>query len=218
MEAPDHNSPDRLCSEILAEGQRSSEQVLRRAREDAAALLEQTSAAAERWRQDRLVQARAEAARRVELTLATVPVEARRRQAAEVEALLEHIHERARHDLAELPEATRREAVTALAAEAIRQMAGDEFVVKIAEGQPSAIGNGLAEEITRRLSPFAKRLTVLFDTSLSENGPVVQDPEGRQVWDNRLLARLERLWPELRRQIAVRTSLVTEARSQGGRL
>jgi len=36
---------------------------------------------------------------------------------------------------------------------------------------------------------------------------IVRDAEGRQVWDNSLLARLERFWPVLRREIGVRTSL-----------
>jgi vacuolar-type H+-ATPase subunit E/Vma4 len=48
------------------------------------------------------------------------------------------------------------------------------------------------------------------DPGITDGGLVVQDAEGRRVWDNRLPQRLERMWPELRRQIAVRTALVAE--------
>ena len=41
-------------------------------------------------------------------------------------------------------------------------------------------------------------------------------PPEFEIWDNRLLSRLERLWPELRRQIAIRTSLVEKSKPTGG--
>jgi vacuolar-type H+-ATPase subunit E/Vma4 len=37
---------------------------------------------------------------------------------------------------------------------------------------------------------------------MSDDGPIVTDPGQSQVWDNRYRARLERLWPQIRRAIA----------------
>ena len=51
-------------------------------------------------------------------------------------------------------------------------------------------------------------LTISTDAAITDGGLILQDAEERHLWDNRLSARLGRLWPELRRQIAIRTSLV----------
>jgi vacuolar-type H+-ATPase subunit E/Vma4 len=47
------------------------------------------------------------------------------------------------------------------------------------------------------------------------DGVIVEDAEGRQMWDNRFLKRLERMWPELRRHIAVQVSFVPGTGSGG---
>jgi vacuolar-type H+-ATPase subunit E/Vma4 len=39
-------------------------------------------------------------------------------------------------------------------------------------------------------------------------GVIVRDVEGRQRWDNSLAARLERLWPAIRRRVAEETGLL----------
>ncbi len=47
-------------------------------------------------------------------------------------------------------------------------------------------------------------------------GVVVRDADGRQLWDDDLLARLDRLWPAARREVAVRCGLIqgSEAREE----
>jgi hypothetical protein len=46
------------------------------------------------------------------------------------------------------------------------------------------------------------------EPEMTDGGVVVATADGWQIWDNRRLSRLERFWPELRRQIAVQTALV----------
>jgi vacuolar-type H+-ATPase subunit E/Vma4 len=108
-----------------------------------------------------------------------------------------------------------RESAAALATEAIEQMHGTAFIVKLSAADRAAFGGGLAGEIAVRVGR-SLNLTISNDAALKESGPIIEDADGRQVWDNRLLARLERLWPGLRRQIAIQTALVAATKPTGG--
>jgi len=108
------------------------------------------------------------------------------------------------------------DAFKALAAEALKQMAGDAFVVKLSAADRAALGDGLAADIARRVGRLPSSITISKDATIGDGGPIIQDAEGRQVWDNRLSVRLERFWPELRRQIALRTGLVAGGAPAGG--
>lgn len=216
MATPNQNSPEVLREEILADARCESEQIIRRAQQEAEALLTKAAAEADKARQERLDQARAEAARRKELILATVPVEAGRLRLARVEALLESVHEEIRRRLTARDGFDYRKTVVTLAAEAVKQMHGSALVVKLSAADRAALGDGLAEEIARRVGRSPLNITISNDATLTEGGAIIEDTEGRQVWDNRLLARLERLWPELRRQIAVQTALVGGSGTTGG--
>jgi vacuolar-type H+-ATPase subunit E/Vma4 len=90
--------------------------------------------------------------------------------------------------------------------------------VKLLAADRIALGDGLAEAITTRLGRSPLSITISDDPAIADGGVMVQDAQGRQAWDNRLPARLKRLWPELRRQIAIRTLLVVENSMPGGRL
>ena len=140
-----------MREEILADAQREGEEIIIRARQDAEVFLTNAAAEADRVRQERLDQARAEAARRSELILATVSVETGRLRAARVEALLESVNEEARQRLLAREGFEYRETVIALAAHAINQMAGAAFVVKLSEAEQTILGDGLAEEIAHRV-------------------------------------------------------------------
>jgi hypothetical protein len=81
-------------------------------------------------------------------------------------------------------------------------MAGEAFVLDLAKGALADLGGGLPDEIVRRASRPGVSLTLSEDPSLAEGGLVLRDLEGRQVWDDRFSFRLERLWPELRLEVA----------------
>lgn len=213
---PNQDSAEILCGEILADARRQSEEIIRQARQEAEALLAKATADAAKLRQERLAQVRAEAARRKELILATVPVEAGRLRAARVEELLESVHNEVRRRLSARDGFDYRESMATLAAEAIKQMHGNSFNVKLSAADRAAFGGGLTEDIVCRAGRSSLNITVSNDPTLTGGGPIIEDAEGRQVIDNRLLERLERLWPELRRQIAVQAGLVGERKPGGG--
>lgn len=217
MPTPDQDAPNILREEILADARRQSGEIIQRARQEVEALLAEAAADANKLRQERLDQARAEAARRRELILATVPVEAGRLRSARVEELLESVHDEIRRRLTARDGFDYRESVAALAAEAIKQMHGTAFIVKLSAADRAAFGDELAREVIRRVGQ-SLNLTVSNDATLKESGAIIEDAEQRQVWDNRLLARLERLWPELRRQIAIQTGLVGGRNPEGDRV
>jgi vacuolar-type H+-ATPase subunit E/Vma4 len=215
MATPNPNSPAVLSEEILAEARRECDEILRRAEQESESLLAAAAAEADKIRREKLESARAEAARRSELMLATVPVEAGRLRAERIEAVLENIREAARRQLASR-HLDAHETVVALAAEAIRQMPGTDFVLKISAADHAAFGDKLAGEVCQRTGRLPLKLTVSADPTVTTGGVIVHDAAGIRLWDNRLLSRLERLWPELRRQIAMRTGLVEKNTPTGG--
>jgi vacuolar-type H+-ATPase subunit E/Vma4 len=215
MAPPNQNSPEVLNEEILAEARRECDEIIRRAQLESESLLAAATAEADKIRREKLHAARAEAARRSELILATVPVETGRLRSARIEAILENIREEACRQLL-ARNFDYHETVVILAAEAIRRMPGTDFVFKISAADHAAFGDKLAGEIARRVGRSPLNLTVSADPAMTGGGVMVQDAAGIRIWDNRLLSRLERLWPELRRQIAVRTSLVEKNEPAGG--
>lgn len=210
----DQNSTEVLREEILADARREGEEIVIRARRDAEVFLTGAVAEADRVRQEQLDHARAEAARQSALILATVTVETGRLRAARVEALLESVYEEACQRLLAREGFEYRETVIGLASHAISLMAGVGFVVKLSEADRTILGDGLADEIARRAGRPVS-ITISHEPGITEGGVVVEDAEARQVWDNRLAKRLERLWPELRRQIAVQASFVPKTGSGG---
>ena len=216
MTTPNQNSAEILRAEILADARREGGEIIHRAQQEAEALLARAGAEAEEDSREQLAAARAEAVRRRELILATLPVEAGRLRAARVEALLESVHEEVRRRLAARQGFDYREAFLVLAAEAIGRMAGCIFTVKHAAADRGVLGEELAGEIARRVGRASLKLTIACDASVHDGCLIITDGEGRQLWDNSLGVRLERLWPELRRQIAIQTSLVLEPKTGGG--
>ena len=215
MIATSQNSPEVLCAEILAAAQGESDGLLHRAKVEAGKILAAAAAAAESIRRERREQAQCEAARRKEMVLATVAVEIGRLRRARVEVLLEAVHEEIRRRL-RAPNLNRHETIIVLAVEAIRRFPGNDFVLKIPAADAAAFGAGLAGETARQVGRSPLNLAVVADATMTDAGVVIQTADGFQIWDNRLLSRLERLWPELRRQIALRAALVGEGHSTGG--
>jgi vacuolar-type H+-ATPase subunit E/Vma4 len=210
----DQNSTEVLREEIIADARREGEEIVSCARRDAEVFLTGAVAEADRVRQERLDHARAEAARQSALILATVPVETGRLRAARVEALLESVYEDACQRLLAREGFEYRETVIGLASHAISQMAGVGFVVKLSEADRTILGDVLAGEIAHRVGRPVS-ITISHEPGITGGGVVIEDAEARQVWDNRLMKRLERLWPELRQQIAVEASFVPKTGSGG---
>lgn len=216
MTTPAPNSPEPLREEILADARRQSGELIARARQEAEATLAKAADDAEQARREQLEAARAEAARRRELILATVPVETGRRRSARIEELLRAIYDDARRRLLAREDSGHREILAALSAEGIGRMNGESFVIKLSPSDRKVHGAGLAEEVARRVGRSPLTITLSEDPTITDGGVILEDAEGRQVWDNRLSSRLDRLWPQLRPQIAVQAGLVSAPKPGGG--
>jgi vacuolar-type H+-ATPase subunit E/Vma4 len=210
VETPEQQSQETLCAEILAQAQQECERLALRARNEANAIKAQAKTEAEELRQQKMAEARTEAARQRGLILARAPLEVNRERSVAVEAQLQTIRDQARRQLVARQGFDYLETLIALASEAISRMAGDAFVVKLLPEDRMAHGDALTEAIKTRLG-HSVSITVVEQSAVREGGLLVQDTQGRQVYDQHLTARLDRLWPELRRQIAARTSLVIKS-------
>ncbi len=216
MSMTEHDSSAVLRQEISDDARRQCDDMISCARRDAEALLGREGSAAIEARLKRLEEARSEGARRRDLTLAAVFVETRRLYLARIEVLLGSIREEAAKHLAARNGFDLRESVINLASEAVRGMTGDEFVVRLAEGSRPMLGGALEEEIASRAGRPGVKITVSWDARMSEDGPIVTDAAEKQVWDNRYRARLERLWPQIRRAIAAEMLPAAAGEPEGG--
>lgn len=204
MTGAESSSMDVLRQEILADAEKQAERARRRAKRDAKTALEKAETEAAEDREARLKDARRRADTTRDLVLARVPVEARRMRADRQEAILRGIYEDAASRLADRDGFDYAEAVGTLAAEAIKRMDGDRFTLAFSAADRDAVAERVAEEVRRRVGREGVEIAVADESADIEAGVVVRDADGRQTWDNSLAARLERLWPELRRRIAGR--------------
>jgi len=211
----DHDSAQVLRDEILSEARRESQEILDRARQDAEALLARAASEADKIRFDKLDQARLEAARRKDLLLATVPVEAGRLRSTRIEELLNGIYEEASRRLMSGKGFNYRESVILLAADAVNRMSGETFTVRLSQENRDILGEKPDEEIARRVEREPVKIVISYDPGITDGGPIIEDDQISQIWDNRLQVRLERLWPELRRHIALTVSFVAATEKTG---
>jgi len=216
MSMTEHDSSAVLRQEISDDARRLCDDILSCARRDAEALLGREGSAAIEARLKRLEEARCEGARRRDLTLAAVFVETRRLYLARIEELLGSIREEALKHLFARNGFDLRESVINLASEAIRGMTGEEVIVRLAEKSRSLLGGALEEEVASRAGRPGVKVTVSWDPGISDDGPVVTDSGQMQVWDNRYRARLERLWPQMRRAIAAEMFPAGAGEPEGG--
>lgn len=214
--ATDRDAAGILSKEILDEARKEAEEIVTQARQQAENILTAAEAESNRVREEQLGRARAEAARRTELIQATVPLETGRMRVQRIESLLESVHVEARKRLLARSGFTYRDALVALAAKAIKQMTGAAFSVKVPMADQAMLGDGLREDIARHAGQPGLQIDLSADPDAGAGGVVVADADLRQVCDNGLLKRLERMWPDLRRQIAQKASFVPKTESGGG--
>jgi len=203
-----------LTDEILSDARRQADRLRRRAERDAKQTVEEAERQTEADRGERLAEAKAEADRRRRLTLATVPVEEERLRAARIEEELDGVREAARERLLARQGFDYREMLVRLAAEPLRRMEGQAFVLELAEADRQAHGPDLAAAVRDRAGRDGLQVTLAPEPAPIEGGVVVRDAEGRQRWDNSLAARLERLWPALRRRVAEETGLIGQPQNK----
>lgn len=210
------NDGENLCRGILEEAHTEAERLLLQARQEAEALLITTTTTEEKAGQERLKLTQQECTRRKERMLASLPVEMARLRDTRIETLLQSIHDEIRHRLQIREGFDYQGTLIALATYAINRMAGTKFVVTLSSDDVVALGVSLNDSIHQHIDKDGLEIQVVSGPTMSEGGLTVRDNTGRQEWDNRLTARLERLWPDLRIQLAAMLPLVLSEPDKGG--
>jgi len=211
----DTSSQEVLRDEILADARRQAERAIRKAERDGQAAIDKAKDEVDQERNEKLAAARQLAERKRMLALATVPVEIGRMRAADVEQTLGTLREQARGRLAARQGFDYGRTLAALAADAISRMAGDAFVLGLSAADHKAYGETLVEQVQASAPRPDLSLTVDPQPAGISDGVLVRDPDGRQVWDNSLTARLDRIWPLLRSQLAEHLGLGAATESSG---
>lgn len=210
MKSPILNGSELMRQEVLEEARRRRDEILNKARREAEDFVVKARGESERFRKERMDAARTEAGRRRDAILATVSVEAGRIRALRIEELLQTIHDLALERLGARSGFDFRETVVRLSSEALQQMDGEAFRVRLSARDCEVCGDGLAGDIRKLSGRPALALQILADSTLKDGALVIEDEAGRQIWNASLDARLERCWPELRRQIAAQAGLVAK--------
>ena len=215
MQRSDTKSRLALRDEILADAQRQAERLTRKAEREAQAMLDKATAESEEARRSALAAAQERAARSRGLMLATLPVDIGRMRSARLEEELLKLRERVRQALRGRSGFAYEQALVNLATEALAHMEGDDFVLELsAEDLPTRAETLRA--VLNRVGRPGVAVTIGTEPAAIAGGVIVRDRAGRQVWDNSLEARLDRLWPSLRNQLAAGLGLETDAADSGG--
>ena len=186
-----------LVREIMEMARRDSAGAVAAAEAGAASLLAAASEKAESEGRAAVEAARAAAAQRSLMLLAALPLETERFRAARLESLLVSIKEKAAARLEEGMSAGDSAVYAGLAAEALRGMEGNSFLLTLPPGAPGS----LVSEAKRLSGKDGAEVALTEDRALA-GGVIARDTAGRQYWDNSFRARLERFWPELRSRLA----------------
>jgi vacuolar-type H+-ATPase subunit E/Vma4 len=209
------HSQEMLREEILTDARRQAERALQHARKEAAEITAASAAEISEWSARQLDLARTEAQRRTDMILAGLPVEIGRLRADRIESLLQSIHDEACRQLLSREELDYRQVVINLAAAAIRGMSGVRFSITLPKNDLPLLGDDEINSIRHLTGRPDLELELTGDPESRDAGPIVYGSDGGEFWDNRLTARLERLWPVMRREIAVRTALLEPVESEG---
>ncbi len=216
MEKNEQQAQDVLRDEILADAKRQAERVLKQARKEAGEIAEAAATELSAWSSRQLNTARAEAKHRADMILAGLPVETGRLRANRIESLLQSIHDEARQQLVSRDGLDQRQMLVNLCAEAIRKMSGNRFSISLPEADRRLLGDREVEAIRLAAGRPDLVLEIIGDPESRDAGPVVRGNDGKELCDNRLTERLERLWPELRLKIAAYTALIEPLKSKEG--
>lgn len=195
-----------LEKQILEDARRQARPIKRRARRRAEEQVEEAREEAEQKRQEVLQKARedaeAEAGRikaRTELEVANIRRRAR-------EELLEGVRERAVERIKELTESEDYpQMLIRLALRSVEAMDGRRFELLIRPEDRDAHGEEVAEKLRRAAGEKLGRevtVSVAEETIGADAGLLVRREDGTQFCDQSCAARLERLWPELRQELA----------------
>ena len=185
----------RQAEPILAQAGREAEGILRTAREDAERERAQVVQRAEEKAAGQRLRVRA----RTEPEVANILRTARERTLLLArERALEALRRQAASD-------DYREQLVALGLAAVQEMTGERFELLMRQADLAPHADEVARTIARRAAEQGRQveITVAGETAGTIGGIMVRSADGRQLCDQTFEARLDRLWAQLRQEIAV---------------
>ncbi len=201
-----------LGAEVIADAERRAERVRRRGQRDAERIRQKAEEQAGQTSEDILTEAQRRAERVSQMVLATVEVEALKVRLALKEEVIGAALEAAWQRLLAKDDYEYVTVLVELAAAAIAQMPGEEFVVQLGDDDTGRSG----EEVCRRIEEAVSvgggrqvRVQLSAEHPRIAAGCVVFSADGRLRYDNSFEARRHRLYQQLR-QAAARDLFGTE--------
>jgi len=195
-----------LIEEILADARRQAERITHKAEREADRIISSARQTAERERSRILEEAkqRADKIRRTARGITAQQIRAVRCQA--LEHVLEQVRKAGMEKVLELTETDDYiESLCALALAAMKDMAGNKFTVILSARDRQKWGAQLEAKL-KALAPKQLGRQVEIEIHSEEadfaGGLRIVGSNGKEVCDQTFEARLKRLWPQLRQQVA----------------
>ena len=197
------SSEKALSDEIIKDAEKRGDRARKKAERDGKKVLDDAAAEADAAAQKILGAARARAERVAQSILATVEQEMRRDLLETQEAELGKLFEAASQRLADRSAYDVPAVLAGLAAEAIGAMAVDKVTVQLTEADRAVATEAWLAEVRRRVGRDVE-IAVSEQPAAIAGGVIVRSADGRRLYDNSFAARLARLRPDLRRELAAR--------------
>ena len=191
---------EEIRREIVADAERKAQGILSKAEREAKKEVEKARADAERLLETARAQAQGRARQERESLESILAAELRRLKLARGERLIERVFERTLEGVEGEDEGSRRGMLERLTASALEKMEGTQFTLEVSARDFGLLDTGFQQELSRRLGR-AFELTVK-DAGGIAGGVRLTDADGRQIYDNTLHARLERMASALRLAVA----------------
>ncbi len=199
----------------MADAERRAQRRRAQAEREAGGILREARRQAEERRQRALGRAQVRAQREETRLRARTEqdVEAVRREAAQ--RILEQVQERARGELRRLADGPEHRGIlVALALQGIEGMDGEEFELVLRPADREKWGQRLLWEVpaeAKRELDREVRVELAADEARGSGGLLVRSAGGRQVADQTFEARMERLWEQMRYELARTLPILGEA-------
>ena len=192
-----------LADEILDDARRKADRASKKAERRAKRILRDAQKKADQATAVALAAAEGRAGRQAASILATIEQDIRRDLLDQREAAIATILDAAMQRVASREGTDYPAALTTLAAEAVGAMATDAVVLHLAEADRAIATAEWLDALRQRVGrPVA--IEVADEAAPIQGGLIVRSADGRLLYDNSFAARLVRLRPALRRQIAAR--------------
>lgn len=191
-----------LSDAILSEAQKRADAALDAARKEAEHIVATARAAATAESEQILRDGIERTRKSTQMILKAVEQDVARSKLRAREEVLREAFVRAAEEFGRVQGDAYRESAARLAAEGLRAMPGDSFIVK-ASGLSETDGAAVASRAAAALRSEGRAVQVRFQLdSALPHGVMIEASDGRLRWDNTFPARIERMKEELRRKAA----------------